>query len=113
MSSHSTVMIALIPGSDNDPLFATYAHDSLLPLTNSMVRKHLNRVLALLGLQNDGYTFHTFGKSEASWAYKHGVAMEAIKYQRTWISDTVWHDRHSWSPAFSALLSVFRQHLLL
>ena len=66
-------MIALVPGSVNDPLFATHTHDSVLPLTDSMVRKHLKRVLALLGLQNDGYTFHTFKRSGASWAYNHGV----------------------------------------
>ena len=61
-------IISLIPGSDNDPLFATNAHDSLYPLTDSMVRKHLKRVLALLGLQNDWYTFHTFRRSGASLA---------------------------------------------
>ena len=61
------VMIALVPGSDNDLLFATYVHDTLLPLTDSMVRKHLKRVLALLGMQNDGYAFHTFMRPGASW----------------------------------------------
>ena len=81
------VMIALIPGSDNDLLFATYAHDALLPRTDSMVRKHLKRVLALLGLQKDGYTFHTFRRSATSWAYK--IPMEAIKSQGTWVSDTI------------------------
>ena len=43
-------MTALVPGSDNDPLFATHTHDSVLPLADSMVRKHLKRVLAFLGL---------------------------------------------------------------
>ena len=33
-------MIALVLGSDNDPLFATHTHDSVLPLTDSIVRKH-------------------------------------------------------------------------
>ena len=106
-------MIALVPGSDNDPLFATHTHDSVLPLTDSMVRKHLKRVLALLGLQNDGYTFHTFRRSGVSWAYNHGVPMEAIKSQGTWMSDTVWRYIHAHSPTSSALLSAFRQHLLL
>ena len=106
-------MIALVPGSDNDPLFATHTHDSVLPLTESVVRKHLKRVLALLGLQNDGYTFHTFRRSGASWAYNHGVPMEAIKSQGTWMSDTVWCYIHDHSPTSSALLSAFRQHLLL
>ena len=106
-------MIALVPGSDNDPLFATHTHNSVLPLTDSMVRKHLKRVLALLDLQNDGYTFHTFRRSGASWAYNHGVPMEAIKSQGTWVSDTVWRYIHAQSPASSALLTAFRQHLLL
>ena len=83
-------MITLVPGSDNDPLFATHTYDSVLPITDSMVRKHLKRVLALLTLQNDGYTFHTFRRSGASSAYNHGVPMEAIKSQGTWVSDTIW-----------------------
>ena len=106
-------MIALVPGSDNDPLFATQHNKSVLPLTDSMVRKHLKRVLLLLGLQNEGYTFHTFRRSGASWAYNHGVPMEAIKNQGTWTSDTIWHYIHAHSPDSSALLSAFTQHLLL
>ena len=106
-------MIALVPGSDNDPLFATHIHDSVLPLTDSMVRKHLKRVLVLLSLQNDGYTLHTFRRSGASWVYNHGVPMEAIKSQGTYVSDTVWRYIHAHSPTLSALFSTFRQHLLL
>ena len=106
-------MIALVPGSDNGPLFAAHTPDSVLPLTDSMVRKHLKRVLALLGLQNDMHTFHTFRRSGASWAYDHGVPMEAIKSQGTWVSDTVWGYILAHSHASSALLSAFRQHLLL
>ena len=106
-------MITLIPGSDNDPLFATYAHDSILLLTDSMVRKRLKRVIALLGLQNDGYTFHTFRRSGASWAYKHSVSMEAIISQGTWVSDTVCRYIHSYSPASTTLLSAFIQYRLL
>ena len=98
---------------DNDPLFATHTQDLVLPLTDSTIRKHLKRVLALLGLQNDGYTFHTFRRSDASWAYNHGVPMEAKKSQGTWVSDTVWHYIHAHSPTSSAFLSAFRQHLLL
>ena len=32
------VMLALVPGSDNDPLFASHTHDSVLPLTDNMVK---------------------------------------------------------------------------
>ena len=50
-------MIARAPVSDNDLLFANYVHDTLLLLNDSMATKHLKRVLALLSLQNEGYTF--------------------------------------------------------
>ena len=84
-------MIALVPGSDNDPLFVNHTHDSVLPLTDCMVRRHLKRVLALLDLQNYGYTYG-YG---ASWAYNHGVPMEAIKSQGTWVSDIIWRYIHA------------------
>ena len=43
-----TAMFALVPGSVNDPLFATHTHGSVLLLTDSMVRKHLKWCLCSL-----------------------------------------------------------------
>ena len=106
-------MIARVPGSDNDTFLATHTHDSVLPLTDSMVIKHLKRVFVLLGLQNDGYIVYTFRRSGASWAYNDGVPMEAMKSQGTWVSDTVWRYIHAHSPTSSDLLLAFTQHLLL
>ena len=42
-------------------IFATHTHDSVLPLTDGMVRKHLKRVLALTGLQIMGIHFTHLG----------------------------------------------------
>ena len=82
-------MLHLVPGSNNDPLFAIFKANTWSPLTNSMVRKHLKRVLLLLQLQHHNFTFHTFRRSGASWAFELGVPIEVIKQQGTWSSDCV------------------------
>ena len=105
-------MMQKIPGSKNDPLFAVPRHGKYLPLTDSMVRKHLNRVVKALGWENQKYTFHIFRRSGASWAHNHGVPIQAIKDQGTWSSDCVYRyissDTHFSS---SPLLTAFKQHL--
>ena len=72
-------MLRLVPGSSNDPLFAIFKANKWSPLTNSTVREHLKRVLLLLQLQHHNFTFHTFRRSGASWAFEHGVPIEIIK----------------------------------
>ena len=62
-------MLHLVPGSNNDPLFAIFKANKWSPLTDSMVKKHLKRVLLLLQLQLHNFTFHTFRRSGASWAF--------------------------------------------
>ena len=83
-------MMDTIPGTQNDPLFTISKNGHYLPLTDSMVRKHLKRVLKALGWEQHEYTFHTFRRSGASWAHNHGVPMQAIKDQGTWSSDCVY-----------------------
>ena len=56
-------MLHLVPGSNNDPLFAIFKANTWSPLTDSMVRKHLKRVLLLLQLQHHNFTFPTFRRS--------------------------------------------------
>ena len=74
-------MWQLVTGSNNDPLFAIFKANKWSPLTDSAVRKHLKRVLLLLQLQHHNFTFHTFRRSGASWAFDHGVPIEIIKQQ--------------------------------
>ena len=81
----------LVLGSNNDPLFATFKANKWSPLTDSTVRKHLKRVLLLLQLQHHNFTFHTFRRSEASWAFEPGVPIKVIKQQGTWSSDCIYY----------------------
>ena len=83
-------MLQKIPGSQNDPLFTIPGHGHYLPLTDSIVKKHLKRVLKALGWEHHKYIFHTFRRSGASWAHNHGVPIQAIKDQGTWSSDCVY-----------------------
>ena len=83
-------MLQKIPGAANDPLFTVPRHGQYLPLTDTIVRKHLKRVLKALGWEQQKYTFHTFRRSRASWAHNHGVPIQAIKDQGTWSSDCVY-----------------------
>ena len=105
-------MLEKIPGAKNDPLFAIPRHGKYLPLTDTIVRKHLKRVLKALGWEHQKYTFHTFRRSGASWAHNHGVPIQAIKDQGMWSSDCVYRyissDTHFSS---SPLLHAFQQHL--
>ena len=96
----------------NDPLFAIFKANTWSPLTDSMVRKHLKRVLRLLQLHHHNFTFHTFRRSGASWAFQHGVPIEAIKQQGTWSSDCVWRYIQKTNPSTSPLTQAFRLHLL-
>ena len=105
-------MIQKIPAGKNDPLFLIPKRGQFLPLTDSMVRKHLKRVLKALGWENQKYTFHTFRRSGASWAHDHGVPIQAIKDQGTWSSDCVYRYISSDTQfSSSPLLTAFKQHL--
>ena len=105
-------MLHLVPGSNNDPLFAIFKAHTWSPITDSMVRKHLKRVLWLLQLHHHNFTCHTFRRSGASWAFQHGVPIEAIKQQGTWSSDCVWRYIQKTNPSTSPLIQAFRLHLL-
>ena len=105
-------MLHLVPGSNNDPLFAIFKANQWSPLTDSMVRKHLKRVLLLLQLQHHNFTFHTFRRSGASWAFEHGVPIEVIKQQGTWSSNCVWRYIQKSNSSTSPLTQAFQLHLL-
>ena len=105
-------MLQLVPGSNNNPLFAIFKANKWSPLTDSMVRKHLKRILLLLNLQHHNFTFHTFRRSGASWAFEHGVPIDIIKQQCTWSSDCVWRYIQKSTSSISPLNQAFQLHLL-
>ena len=101
-------MLAMVPGSQDDPLFSICRQGRWLPLTDSIVRKHLKCVSCILSWQHLHITFHTFRRSGASWAFQHGVPMDAIKEQAIWKSDCVWRYIHAHTKTVSdTLLQAF------
>ena len=50
-----------IPGAENDPLFTAPRHGQYLPLTETIVRKHLKRVLKALGGNSRSIQFTLLG----------------------------------------------------
>ena len=88
-------MLAIVPGSQDDPLLCICRQACWVPLTDSIVRKHLNHITHILNWEHTHITFHTFRRSGASWAFQHGVSIEAIKQQGTWNLDCVWRYIHT------------------
>ena len=70
-------MIRLYPVSDNEPLFVVPRAQSLVPLTDSVARKHLKDISYHLGVPKS-LTFHDFRRAGASWAFQNGVPLEHI-----------------------------------
>ena len=83
------LMLKAISGDSNDPLFRIPGANGLVPLTDSVARKHLKLVSQLLQLPST-LTFHLFRKSGTTWAFQHGVSLQHIMLHGTWTSDCVW-----------------------
>ena len=82
-------MFQIFSGSDNSPVFVIPKSKGLVPLTDSVARKHLKDVSGFLGL-NPSLTFHDFRRSGAVWAYQNGVPLEHIMKHGIWKSDAIW-----------------------
>ena len=84
------VLLRIVPGSKNDPLFQVRVQGSWSVLTDSRLRKHFKSVLRRLSLHNTSLTFHSFKRSGATLAFNSNVSLQHIKSHGTWTSDTVW-----------------------
>ena len=82
-------MVKLVPADSNDPLFLVPRTSRIVPLTDSVARKHLKQISSLLQF-NTSLTFHDFRRAGAKWAFQHGVPLEHIMKHGTWKSDAVW-----------------------
>ena len=82
-------MTQLYTVSDNEPLFVIPKGQHLVPLTDSVARKHLKDISHHLCLQKS-LTFHDFRRAGASWAFQNGVPLEHIMKHGTWRSDAIW-----------------------
>ena len=70
------------PGSqshvtDDSPVFLIGRSKGLVPLTDSVARKHLKDIFRALCLDKV-LTFHDFRRGEASWAFSHRILYEGI-----------------------------------
>ena len=70
-------MIHTFRASSHDPLFLMPKNTHLVPLTDSVARKHLKKASLALDI-SPALTFHAFRRAGASWAFAHGVPLEHI-----------------------------------
>ena len=83
------IMFATFKGTDNSPVFLIPRSKGLVPLTDSVARKHLKDFFKALSLSKV-LTFHDFRRGGAAWAFFQGVPLEHIMKHGTWKSDAIW-----------------------
>ena len=98
-------------GTTNDPVFPISRSHGLVPLTDSVARKYLTSLSAMLHLAPK-LTFHDFRQSGATWAFQHGVPLQQIMHHGTWKSDAIWSYIQNVPTASSSVSHTFQQHLL-
>ena len=76
-------MTHVFPASSHDPNFLIPKNNGLVPLTDSVARKHLKKASLALNI-SPALTFHAFRRAGASWAFSHGVPLEHIMRHGTW-----------------------------
>ena len=77
-------MFNTFPADRNQPLFLIpRANGKLVPLTNSVARKHLKQISNRLQIRHP-FTFHAFRKAGCTWAFHHGVPIQHLMAQGTW-----------------------------
>ena len=72
-----------------DPLFQTIHKGVTLPVTAVQVRKVLNGVIKMLGLNPKDFGYHCFCCSGACLAFELNVPFENIKLHGKWRSDAI------------------------
>ena len=103
-------MIQTMPASPNDPLFTINKFNKLVPLTDSVARKHLKNASIALNI-SPTLTFHAFRRAGASWAFSHGVPLKHIMRHGTWKSDAIWTYLSSSPSTFSPVSAAFQTAL--
>ena len=104
-------LLALTPSGCNLPLFQYKLAHQWVPLTDTKVRRHLHLILSRLGLAASGFTFHSFRRSGATFAFNNNVALQNIQRHGTWTSDCVWRYITDSSDAGDQVANMFRSKL--
>ena len=81
---------SLYPMSADHSAFQVKMQSGWQPLTDSKIRKCLKSMNMTLGLNPHFYTFHSFRRSGATFAYNAHIPVQQIKRHGTWTSECVW-----------------------
>ena len=82
--------IALYTPAPEDPLFQINTSKGWVVLIDSRIRKVLSKLNVKMGFPPSYFTFHTFWRTGASFAYNSHMPLGSIKHHGSWMSDCVW-----------------------
>ena len=106
------ILLEYLPGTSNQPLFSISRSHGLVPLTDSVARRHLHVISQKLNIV-PSLKFHDFRRSGATWAFHNGVPLHNIMHHGTWKSDSVWKYIKSTPTLSSPVSSTFHRFLHL
>ena len=106
-----TNLLSLTPRGSNFPLFQVKVNQTWVPLTETKVRRHFSLVLSKLNLDNSGYTFNTFRRSVAAFAFNNNISLQNVQKHGSWTSDCVWRYITDTVNAGEQVADVFKEKL--
>ena len=83
-------LVSNSPQLKGAPLFTINQNGVPTVLAASKVRLSLRRAVSSLGWDPRDYSFHTFRRLGASWAFDNNVALDYIETHGGWGSDAIW-----------------------
>ena len=104
-------LLDLTPRGANLPLFQCKVATEWVPLTDNKVRRHLAMITEKLHLHQAGFTFHTFRRSGATFAFNNDVTLQNIQKHGTLTSDCVWRYITDTVDAGEQVANMFRSKL--
>ena len=83
---------ALLRSRSLPPAAPLFVHISspFLPVIDTHIRDSLKRILISLDIPLSGHGFHTFRRSDATFAFDHNVLLQNIMAHGLWRSSLVW-----------------------
>ena len=97
--------------SKDSPLFQIKTKSGLGLLTAPKACSFLKLMVAGIGLSPAHYTFHSFRRSGASFAFDNNVELAAIKQHGNWRSEAVWTYLQNTPTVASTIPTTFQQLL--
>lgn len=82
-----THLVSLIPGCQDDPVFALPVKGRLVPLSRAVLLPRFREMLVLTGLDPSFYSFHSLRHGGATLAAQAGIPQILLKHHGDWRSD--------------------------